>query len=77
MVQTPEQFGEHRHERCRFGMLTPAFRVDALTGRETPDLMPLCHWKPERAPPAMMRAWGGAIEFARDCAFCPVFEEVA
>lgn len=70
--------GEERHETCRHGVLTPAFRIDGFTADrrglapvETPTIMPLCTWKvPVDAPPAVARAWGGAVEFERDCAVC-------
>ena len=74
--------GEEKHERCRFGMMTPAFRIDgfmpdygwAVRPRETPTVMPLCLWKlPADAPPAVSRAWGGAVEFERDCAVCRAY----
>ena len=67
------QLGEDRHATCRFGALTPAFIVPASGGPERPTVMPLCHWKPERAPPAVLRTWGGAVELERDCAVCPVW----
>lgn len=67
------QLGEDRHSTCAFGTLTPAFIVPA-GGRETPTVLPLCLWKPEAAsPPAVLRAWGGAVELDRDCAVCPAF----
>jgi hypothetical protein len=68
--------GERRHELCRFGRLTEAYAVETY-GRETPTTMPLCTWEPEGAiPPAMKRAWGGAVEYERDCAVCRVFSGV-
>lgn len=69
--------GERRHETCRHGSLTPAWTV-SMSGRETPTLLPLCGWANEQpdAPPAMRRAWGGLVEFDRDCAVCQSHEPV-
>lgn len=67
--------GEEKHERCRFGSLTPAFVVP-LKGPESPTVTPLCSWRPGTCPPALDRVWGGAVEPDRDCAVCPVFAEV-
>jgi hypothetical protein len=67
--------GEARHEICRFGTLTEAFRIDATSGRQTPTVIPLCLWRlPDDCPPAVKRMWGGAIEFDRDCAVCRAFD---
>lgn len=78
---TPAQLGERQHETCRFGSLTPAWMVGA-GGLERPTCIPLCGWRPpENAPPGLARAWGGAVEYDRDCAVCqahqPVDAEVA
>lgn len=63
--------GERRHETCRYGTLTPAWRIEAANGAETATVMPLCTWGlPDPCPPAVKRGWGGAVEFARDCAMC-------
>lgn len=80
--------GEDRHMRCRYGQLTGAiaidveeFRRDQEAGRplkwEEGGTLPLCYWKPpEPCPPALKRAWGGLVEFERDCAVCQCFEEL-
>ncbi len=67
------QLGEDRHSTCAYGTLTPAFIDPASGGPETPTVLPLCLWSPEAAPPAVLRAWGGAVELDRDCAVCPAF----
>lgn len=68
--------GELRHEKCRHGTLTTAFKVKVLSAEGgEPTVIPLCLWQPpENAPPAIRRSWGGAIEFDRDCAVCKAFE---
>lgn len=64
--------GEERHETCRFGSLTPAFRLDDRG--QHPTVIPLCGWEvPTAAPPAVRRAWGGAVEVDRDCANCQAY----
>lgn len=69
-------FGEVRRERCKFGRLTEAFHIDEH-GKETPFAAPLCTFSaPDPCPPAMKRAWGGLIEFDRDCAVCFAYAEV-
>lgn len=84
----PYELGEDRHMRCRYGDLTGAISVsvDALQrahddGREVPfeaaGTLPLCRWRPpEASPPALSRAWGGLVEFERDCAVCKAFSEL-
>lgn len=73
MERASYDYGERKHETCRFGIFAQeAYRVPFLTdeGGE-PFAMPLCAWRPpEPHPPAVTRAWGGAIEFERDCAVC-------
>lgn len=72
MEKTAAEIGEERHTDCIYGLLSRAFRIEA-TGRETPALMPLCGWRPpDPSPPALKRVWGGAVDFAQDCAICPV-----
>jgi len=63
---TGAQYGERKHESCMYGTLTPAWlNGDAAT------LLPLCSWPlPDPAPPAVSRAWGGLVEYDRDCATC-------
>lgn len=71
--------GERRHEVCRWGTLTPAYRIyaDDPDAVEHPDVIPLCTWKlPDPHPPGVRRAWGGDVDFVRDCAACPCFEEL-
>ena len=64
--------GERRHEQCRFGTLTPAWQYDLH--RETPTVLPLCTFTPSQdVPPALTRAWGGAVEYDRDCAVCDAY----
>ncbi len=67
--------GEERHERCRHGTLTPSWQVD-MGGRESPGgALPLCLWRaPDPHPPAVDRAWGGLVEFDRDCAVCKAYD---
>lgn len=74
---TDRELGERRHERCRFGVFaSEAVHIDER-GRETPFAMPVCAWAlPLDAPPAARRAWGGAIDFERDCAACAAFREL-
>lgn len=65
------EFGEVRHERCRFARLT-----EAWVGGE-PMSVPLCTWSlPEPAPPAIKRAWGGRVDPERDCALCLAYAEL-
>lgn len=72
------ELGEERHETCRFGTLNKAVRISIGDGRETPTLQPICHWSSgQPTPPALRRAWGGAVEYERDCAVCPVHQVVA
>lgn len=70
--------GERRHEQCRFGVFSEqAWRVD-MNGTETPMALPLCAWQHgEIVPPAVARAWGGAIEYDRDCARCAAFSTLS
>lgn len=71
------QIGERRHEQCRFGTLTEAYSIDAITGREQPMVIPLCTFDPPGpVPPALNRAWGGSIEVERDCAVCPAYQRL-
>ena len=66
--------GERRHEACRYGTLNAAFEIPAHGGPERPSLVPICNWNiPSPHPPAAGRAWGGAVEYARDCALCDAF----
>lgn len=68
-------FGERRHELCRFGRLTEAWTIDGA--KETPTSAPICTFAPAGpVPPALARAWGGLIEFDRDCAVCWCFAEI-
>lgn len=70
-MTTPAHYGERKHETCRFGRLTEAWRGDGDPERMVPTVLPLCTWKaPEPRPPAVDRAWGGLVEFDRDCAVC-------
>lgn len=71
----PFEIGEARHEVCRHGIFSD-WSVAVTPHGERPFVMPLCAWKPERAPPAVARHWGGEIDFARDCAVCPVFQRL-
>jgi hypothetical protein len=64
--------GEERHERCRYGTLTKAFHM-TMSGEETPTVLPLCTFRPKPAPPAVRRAWGGLVDFDRDCAVCECY----
>lgn len=74
-MDKPVSFGERRHELCRFGRLTEAFVIDGA--KETPTSAPLCTFEPSgHVPPALKRAWGGLIEFDRDCAVCWCFAEI-
>lgn len=70
------EVGERRHETCRHGLLTPAYRVDHDGEAQT--VIPICGWMPEPpVPPPVHRAWGGnAVDFGRDCAFCKAHREV-
>jgi hypothetical protein len=78
---TPREYGEQKHERCRFGTLTPGFRVQPTIEDEppieTPMVLPLCTFPaPEPSPPALKRGWGGSVDFEQDCAVCMAFAEV-
>jgi hypothetical protein len=65
-VVTGAQYGERKHESCMYGTLTPAW----LNG-DADTLLPLCNWQlPDPSPPAVSRAWGGLVEYDRDCATC-------
>jgi len=72
--------GEERHERCRHGDLTPGWEQEldgfrGFKGPEKPIVVPLCRWSlPEPHPPAVGRAWGGLIDFDRDCAVCKAYD---
>ena len=69
-----QKLGEERHARCKFGALSPAWIINAK-GVEEPVLMPLCLWTvPRPHPPGLDRAWGGAVEYHRDCAVCPAYK---
>jgi hypothetical protein len=69
--------GESRHERCRYGLLTQAWRIDPATMAEEPAVLPICTFPvPEPCPPALKRQWGGSIDLDRDCAVCPAFQEL-
>lgn len=64
--------GELRHEQCRYGTLNPGFQYDG--SGQHPILVPICNWMPNQAyPPALRRAWGGSIEYERDCALCDAY----
>lgn len=67
--------GERRHEACRYGRLTTAWRSEYANGElGEPTVIPLCMWKPQSPhPPAIDRAWGGDVDFERDCALCGAF----
>lgn len=70
-----EARGEERHETCRFGRLTEAWLVEH--GAETALSIPVCDWEPAKPhPPAIRRAWGGDVQYARDCAICDAHREV-
>ena len=62
---------DDRHAVCRFGMLTQAFTIKH--GIERPALEMLCLWKPEVAPPALTKAWGG-LTSVEECAACRCFQ---
>lgn len=69
--------GESRHERCRYGLLTEAWRGDGAPTDWEPTVLPICAFPlPEPCPPALKRQWGGSIDVDRDCAVCPAFKEV-
>lgn len=75
-----KQLGEDRHARCRYGLLTPAWRsgADEFNPEWVPSVIPICAYPlPVPCPPAMKRQWGGSIELDRDCAVCQAFKEVA
>lgn len=68
-------YGERKHETCKFGTLNPAFTFQPPIDDEPidarPALMPICNWQPQSpCPPAVTRSWGGAVEYDRDCAVC-------
>lgn len=69
--------GEDRHMRCRYGQLTEAYVVHDSPGRpehEEPITLPACTFPlPDRSPPALHRAWGGLVEYDRDCAVCKAY----
>lgn len=66
---TPNQYGERKHETCTYGTLSEAWFCEA--GSEAATLVPLCTFKvPDPSPPALTRAWGGLVDFDRDCAVC-------
>lgn len=68
--------GESRHMTCRFGTLTEAY-YHSPVGVETQGVRPLCTWSiPEPAPPAAVRAWGGAVDPERDCLKCAAWRPV-
>ena len=67
-----QALGERRHEACRYGVFS-SHSVRLIASGEQPFAMPLCAWSLGAAPPAVGRAWGGAIEYDRDCAVCPVY----
>jgi hypothetical protein len=70
------QYGERKHETCRFGTLTKAWRM-GMEGGSTPEVAPLCTWQvPDEAPPGLKRGWGGLVEFGRDCAVCVAHKPV-
>lgn len=76
MTDAATTFGEARHETCRFGTLNPAWVYGGVS-EPTPSLIPICSWKPcGPHPPALSRAWGGAVEFDRDCAVCNAHKPV-
>lgn len=74
--------GELRHEKCRWGILSESFSMNAgldphVESNWEPGVCALCAWQPPQpTPPALARRWGGDIEFDRDCALCDCFEEV-
>lgn len=73
---SPHEAGERKHETCRFGRLTEAWIV-SLNGTERPTCAPLCCWTlPKDAPPGIARAWGGLVEFERDCAVCHAHQPI-
>lgn len=65
-------YGERKHETCRFGRLTEAYSGPALDMKAMkPGVAPLCTWAlPEPCPPGLRRQWGGLVDFERDCAVC-------
>jgi hypothetical protein len=66
---TGAQYGERKHETCAYGRLSEAWFCEA--GVEAATVVPLCSFPlPEPSPPALVRAWGGRVEFDRDCATC-------
>lgn len=71
-LETLHALGERRHETCRWGDLTETYRDGGVPG-----VAPLCRWKPpHEIPPGMNRAWGGLVEFHRDCAICECHERL-
>lgn len=82
MDSAAHDYGERKHETCKFGTLNPAFivqpPVDDEPPKERPTLAPICNWQPpEPHPPGIRRAWGGLVEFERDCAVCSAHQPVA
>jgi hypothetical protein len=75
MTKRLSRLGEDRHARCIHGDLTEAWGVTD-TGVETPFVSPLCRYPTDTLPPAAARAWGGLVEFDRDCAVCPCYTEL-
>jgi hypothetical protein len=75
---SPEQFGERRHEKCRYGRLTEAYVGDVGGGPMKPEAAPLCGYMPdEPLPPILRRSWGGGlVDFATDCALCERYTEL-
>lgn len=77
MSERLKKLGEDRHSRCRYGLLTEAWRGDGTEENWVPGSAPICTFPtPEPCPPAMKRQWGGLIELDRDCAVCPAFADV-
>lgn len=71
------RLGELRHEQCRYGTLTPAWRYISDRLDWCPVLMPICNLPPpDPAPPWVSRCWSGAVEYDRDCGVCKVFTPV-
>lgn len=71
------QLGEDRHARCRWGLLTEAWRGDGTAEEWTPSVAASCSFPvPEPCPPAMKRQWGGSIDLAKDCAVCAAYQQL-